>query len=171
MLKFTCVVDAVKSILFMQLFISTHVSHVIVLLSFLLYSGGRCCGMQILNRKEPTDDFEIWDLSCRHQSVNATYAPIPRNLEESRQIIDVARKFDIARNVVSRLCITFQRIGMCSRCCGEVIFAVWWPQKQMHYLIGKKRLANHSLACDKLIYWCNRQADISKNYSHTFATR
>ncbi|GFV60116.1 transposable element Tcb2 transposase [Trichonephila clavipes] len=42
-------------------------------------------------------------------------------IEEGRKITDVAREFDIAHSVVSRLWKTFKTTGMCSRRHGEVV--------------------------------------------------
>ncbi|GFT31925.1 transposable element Tcb1 transposase [Trichonephila clavipes] len=42
-------------------------------------------------------------------------------IEGGRKITDVAREFDIAHSVVSRLCKSFKTTGMCSRRHGEVV--------------------------------------------------
>ncbi|GFT80576.1 transposable element Tcb1 transposase [Trichonephila clavipes] len=49
--------------------------------------------------------------------------------EEGRKITDVAREFDIAHSVVSRLWKSFKTTGMCSRRHGEVMLEVRRLQK------------------------------------------
>ncbi|GFU36111.1 uncharacterized protein TNCV_2343191 [Trichonephila clavipes] len=50
-------------------------------------------------------------------------------IEEGRKITDVAREFDIAHSVVSRLWKSFKTTGMCSRRHGEVMLEVRRLQK------------------------------------------
>ncbi|GFT64859.1 hypothetical protein TNCV_2256821 [Trichonephila clavipes] len=50
-------------------------------------------------------------------------------IEEGRKITDVARVFDIAHSVVSRLWKSFKTTGMCSRRHGEVVLEVRCMQK------------------------------------------
>ncbi|GFW95840.1 hypothetical protein TNCV_5023751 [Trichonephila clavipes] len=50
-------------------------------------------------------------------------------MEEGRKITDVAREFDIAHSVVSRLWKSFKTTGMCSRRHGEVVLEVRRLQK------------------------------------------
>ncbi|GFU80630.1 hypothetical protein TNCV_550561 [Trichonephila clavipes] len=49
--------------------------------------------------------------------------------KKGRKITDVAREFDIAHNVVSRLWKSFKTTGMCSRRHGEVVLEVRRLQK------------------------------------------
>ncbi|GFU37384.1 transposable element Tcb2 transposase [Trichonephila clavipes] len=51
-------------------------------------------------------------------------------IEEGRKITDVAREFDIAHSVVSRLWKSFKTTGMCSRRHGEVVLEVRRLQKR-----------------------------------------
>ncbi|GFW05639.1 hypothetical protein TNCV_1170481 [Trichonephila clavipes] len=50
-------------------------------------------------------------------------------IEEGQKITDVAREFDIAHSVVSRLWKSFKTTGMCSRRHGEVVLEVRRLQK------------------------------------------
>ncbi|GFW44868.1 HTH_Tnp_Tc3_2 domain-containing protein [Trichonephila clavipes] len=50
-------------------------------------------------------------------------------IEEGRKITDVAREFDIAHSVVSRLWTSFKTTGVCSRRRGEVVLEVRRLQK------------------------------------------
>ncbi|GFV02270.1 hypothetical protein TNCV_4742511 [Trichonephila clavipes] len=50
-------------------------------------------------------------------------------IEEGRKVTDVAREFDIAYSVVSRLWKSFKTTGMCSRRHGDVVLEVRRLQK------------------------------------------
>ncbi|GFY06142.1 transposable element Tcb1 transposase [Trichonephila clavipes] len=54
-------------------------------------------------------------MSSRHHIDDFMRGRIIGKIEEGRKIIDVARKFDIAHSVVSRLWKSFKTTGMCSR--------------------------------------------------------
>ncbi|GFV13194.1 hypothetical protein TNCV_4282281 [Trichonephila clavipes] len=56
-------------------------------------------------------------------------AELLEKIEEGRKITDVAREFDIAHSVVSRLWKSFKTTGMCSRRHGEVVLEVRRLQK------------------------------------------
>ncbi|GFT09907.1 hypothetical protein TNCV_1113861 [Trichonephila clavipes] len=60
-------------------------------------------------------------------------------IEEGRKITDVARLFDIAHSVVSRLWKSFKTTGMCSRRHGEVVLEVRDAcRRQIYRPISKK---------------------------------
>ncbi|GFU24513.1 transposable element Tcb1 transposase [Trichonephila clavipes] len=54
-------------------------------------------------------------MSSRHHIDDFMRGRIIGKIEEGRKITDVAREFDIARSVVSRLWKSFKTTGMCSR--------------------------------------------------------
>ncbi|GFX95226.1 transposable element Tcb1 transposase [Trichonephila clavipes] len=54
-------------------------------------------------------------MSTRHHIDNFMRGRIIGKTEEGRKITDVAREFDIAHSVVSRLWKSFKTTGMCSR--------------------------------------------------------
>ncbi|GFS78581.1 transposable element Tcb1 transposase [Trichonephila clavipes] len=54
-------------------------------------------------------------MSSRHHIDDFMRGRIIRKIEEGRKITDVAREFDIAHSVVSRLWKSFKTTGMCSR--------------------------------------------------------
>ncbi|GFV59074.1 transposable element Tcb2 transposase [Trichonephila clavipes] len=54
-------------------------------------------------------------MSSRHHIDDFMRGRITRKIEEVRKITDVAREFDIAHSVVSRLWKSFKTTGMCSR--------------------------------------------------------
>ncbi|GFV25600.1 transposable element Tcb2 transposase [Trichonephila clavipes] len=68
-------------------------------------------------------------MSSRHQIDDFMRGRIIGKNEEGRKITDVAREFDIAHRVVSRLWKSFKTTGMCSRRHGEVVLEVRRLQK------------------------------------------
>ncbi|GFY25704.1 transposable element Tcb2 transposase [Trichonephila clavipes] len=60
-------------------------------------------------------------------------------IEEGRKITDVAREFDIARSVVSRLWKSFKTTGMCSRRHGEGRIRSTTPAEDRYIVISAKR--------------------------------
>ncbi|GFV67176.1 transposable element Tcb2 transposase [Trichonephila clavipes] len=60
-------------------------------------------------------------MSSRHHIDDFTSGRNIGKIEEGRKITDVAREFDIAHSVVSRLWKSFKTTGMCSRRHGEVV--------------------------------------------------
>ncbi|GFU75014.1 transposable element Tcb2 transposase [Trichonephila clavipes] len=63
-------------------------------------------------------------MSSRHHIDDFMCGRIIGKIEEGRKITDVAREFDIAHSVVSRLWKSFKTTGMCSRRHGEVVLEV-----------------------------------------------
>ncbi|GFU04816.1 transposable element Tcb2 transposase [Trichonephila clavipes] len=59
-------------------------------------------------------------------------------IEEGQKIIDVAREFDIAHSVVSRLWKSFKTTGMCSRRHGEVVLKYDACRRQIYRPISKR---------------------------------
>ncbi|GFY29676.1 transposable element Tcb2 transposase [Trichonephila clavipes] len=68
-------------------------------------------------------------MSSRHHIDDFMRGRISGMIEEGRKITDVARKFDIAQSVASRLWKSFKTTGMCSRRHGEVVLEVRRLQK------------------------------------------
>ncbi|GFW59564.1 transposable element Tcb1 transposase [Trichonephila clavipes] len=68
-------------------------------------------------------------MSSRHHIHDFMRGQIIGKIEEGRKITDVAREFDIAHSVVSRLWKSFKTTGMCSRRHGEVVLEVRRLQK------------------------------------------
>ncbi|GFU28586.1 hypothetical protein TNCV_467951 [Trichonephila clavipes] len=62
-----------------------------------------------------------------------------RNIEEGRKITDVAREFDIAHSVVSRLWKSFKTIGMCSRRHGGGRVRSTTPAEDRYIVLSAKR--------------------------------
>ncbi|GFU86560.1 transposable element Tcb2 transposase [Trichonephila clavipes] len=63
-------------------------------------------------------------MSSRHHIDDFMRGRIIGKIVEGRKITDVAREFDIAHSVVSRLWKSFKTTGMCSRRHGEVVLEV-----------------------------------------------
>ncbi|GFS60689.1 transposable element Tcb2 transposase [Trichonephila clavipes] len=68
-------------------------------------------------------------MSSRHHIDDFMRGQIIGKIEEGRKITDVAREFDIAHSVVSRLWKSFKTTGMCSRRHGEVVLEIRRLQK------------------------------------------
>ncbi|GFW30054.1 transposable element Tcb2 transposase [Trichonephila clavipes] len=60
-------------------------------------------------------------------------------IEEGRKITDVAREFDIARSVVSRLWKSFKTTGMCSRRHGGDRVRSTMPAEDRYIVLSAKR--------------------------------
>ncbi|GFW44192.1 hypothetical protein TNCV_3855531 [Trichonephila clavipes] len=65
--------------------------------------------------KDLIDELKIFGMSSRHHIDDFMRGRIIGKIEEGRKITDVAREFDIAHSVVSRLWKSFKTTGMCSR--------------------------------------------------------
>ncbi|GFX93381.1 transposable element Tcb1 transposase [Trichonephila clavipes] len=80
-----------------------------------------CCFKSKFHRKDLIDELKIFGMSSRHHIDDFMRGRIIGKIEEGRKITDVAREFDIAHSVVSRLWKSFKTTGMCSRRHGEVV--------------------------------------------------
>ncbi|GFT42244.1 transposable element Tcb2 transposase [Trichonephila clavipes] len=69
----------------------------------------------LFHRKDLIDELKIFGMSSRHFIDDFMHGRIIGKIEEGRKITDVAREFDIAHSVVSRLWKSFKTTGMCSR--------------------------------------------------------
>ncbi|GFV04013.1 transposable element Tcb2 transposase [Trichonephila clavipes] len=85
-------------------------------------------------------------MSSRHHIDDFMRGQIIGKIEEGRKITDVAREFDIAHSVVSRLWKSFKTTGMCSRRHGEVVLEVRRLQKTDISSYQQKEQAHHSSA-------------------------
>ncbi|GFW82347.1 transposable element Tcb2 transposase [Trichonephila clavipes] len=79
--------------------------------------------------KDLIDELKMFGMSSRHHIDVFMRGRIIGKIEEGRKITDVAREFDIAHSVVSRLWKSFKTTGMCSRRHGEVVLEVRRLQK------------------------------------------
>ncbi|GFW70319.1 hypothetical protein TNCV_5131451 [Trichonephila clavipes] len=112
-------------------FFSTSVHHVIAFIRALkvLTRVDSCCFKSKFYRKDLIDKLKIFGTSSRHHIDDFMRGRIIGKIEEGRKITDVAREFDIAHSVVSRLWKSFKTTGMCSRRHGEVVLEVRRLQK------------------------------------------
>ncbi|GFU09875.1 transposable element Tcb1 transposase [Trichonephila clavipes] len=78
-----------------------------------------CCFKSKFYRKDLIDELNIFGMSSRHHLDDFMRGRIIGKIEEGRKITNVAREFDIAHSVVSRLWKSFKTTGMCSRRHGE----------------------------------------------------
>ncbi|GFV15494.1 hypothetical protein TNCV_4835201 [Trichonephila clavipes] len=88
-----------------------------------------CCFKSKFYRKDLIDELKIFGMSSRHHIDDFMRGRIIGKIEEGRKITDVAREFDIAHSVASRLWKSFKTTGMCSRRHGEVVLEVRRLQK------------------------------------------
>ncbi|GFX25848.1 hypothetical protein TNCV_2639921 [Trichonephila clavipes] len=107
-------------------------------------------------------------MSSRHHIDDFMRGRIIGKIEEGRKITDVAREFDIAHSVVSRLWKSFKTTGMCSRRHGEVVLEVRRLQKTDISSYQQKEQAHHSSAGGKSVSCCLKKADLPKNCCQTF---
>ncbi|GFX96946.1 hypothetical protein TNCV_1996781 [Trichonephila clavipes] len=110
-------------------------------------------------------------MSSRHHIDDFMRGRIIGKIEEGRKITDVAREFDIAHSVVSRLWKSFKTTGMCSRRHGEVVLEVRHLQKTDISSYQQKEQAHHSSAGGKSVSCCLKKADLPKNCCQTFEGR
>ncbi|GFX70288.1 transposable element Tcb2 transposase [Trichonephila clavipes] len=93
-------------------------------------------------------------MSFGHQIDDFMRGRIIGKIEEGRKITDVAREFDIAHSVVSRLWMSFKTTGMCSRWHGGGSVRSTTPAEDRYIVLSAKRnrrttaqqVANHFLA-------------------------
>ncbi|GFU40514.1 transposable element Tcb2 transposase [Trichonephila clavipes] len=78
-------------------------------------------------------------MSSRHQIDDFMRGRIIGKIEEGRKITDVAREFDIARSVVSRLWKSFKTTGMCSRRHGGGRVRSTTPAEDRYIVLSAKR--------------------------------
>ncbi|GFV46562.1 transposable element Tcb2 transposase [Trichonephila clavipes] len=78
-------------------------------------------------------------MSSRHHIDDFMRGRIIGKIEEGRKITDVAREFDIAHSVVSRLWKSFKTTGMCSRRHGGGRVRSTTPEEDIYIVLSAKR--------------------------------
>ncbi|GFX58804.1 hypothetical protein TNCV_805081 [Trichonephila clavipes] len=78
-------------------------------------------------------------MSSRHHIDDFMRGRIIGKIEEGRKITDVAREFDIAHSVVSRLWKSFKTTGMCSRWHGGGRVRSTTPAEDRYIVLSAKR--------------------------------
>ncbi|GFU91065.1 transposable element Tcb1 transposase [Trichonephila clavipes] len=78
-------------------------------------------------------------MSSRHHIDDFMHGRIIGKIEEGRKITDVAREFDIALSVVSRLCKSFETTRMCSRRHGGGRVRSTTPAEDRYIVLSAKR--------------------------------
>ncbi|GFS69435.1 hypothetical protein TNCV_3401141 [Trichonephila clavipes] len=78
-------------------------------------------------------------MSSRHHIDDFIRGRIIGKIEEGRKITDVAREFDIAHSVVSRLWKSFKTTGMCSRRHGGGRVRSTTPAEDRYIVLSAKR--------------------------------
>ncbi|GFV53718.1 hypothetical protein TNCV_2092211 [Trichonephila clavipes] len=77
-------------------------------------------------------------MSSRHHMDHFMRGRIIGKIEEGRKITDVAREFDIAHSVVSRLWKSFKTTGMCSRQHGGGRVRSTTPEEDRYIVLSAK---------------------------------
>ncbi|GFY06711.1 hypothetical protein TNCV_3525671 [Trichonephila clavipes] len=108
-------------------------------------------------------------MSSRHNIDDFMRGRIIGNIEEGRKITDVAREFDIAHSVVSRLWKSFKTTGMCSRRHGGGRVRSTTPAEDRYIAYQQKGTGAPQLS--KSVSCCLRKADLPKNCCQTFEGR
>ncbi|GFV99386.1 HTH_Tnp_Tc3_2 domain-containing protein [Trichonephila clavipes] len=123
----------------MQIF-STSVHHVIAFIRALkvLTRVDSCCFKSKFYRKDLIDELKIFGISSRHHIDDFMRGRIIGKIE-GRKITDVAREFDIAHSVVSRLWKSFKTTGMCSRRHGGGRVRSTTPAEDRYIVLSAKR--------------------------------
>ncbi|GFW10931.1 transposable element Tcb2 transposase [Trichonephila clavipes] len=98
-----------------------------------------CCFKSKFYRKDLIDELKIFGMSSRHHIDDFMRGRIIGKIEEGRKITDVARAFDIAHSVVSRLWKSFKTIGMCSRRHGGGRVRSTTPAEDRYIVLSAKR--------------------------------
>ncbi|GFV52610.1 uncharacterized protein TNCV_649091 [Trichonephila clavipes] len=110
-------------------------------------------------------------MSSRHHIDDFMRDRILGKIEEGRKITDVAREFDIAHSVVSRLWKSFKTTGMCVDGTGRSCQKYDACRREIYRPISKKEQAHHSSAGGKSVSCCIKKADLPKNCCQTFEGR
>ncbi|GFW63444.1 tigger transposable element-derived protein 1 [Trichonephila clavipes] len=85
------------------------------------------------------DELKIFGISSRHHIDDFIRGRIIGKIEEVRKITHVAREFDIAHSVVSRLWKSFKTTGMCSRRHGGGRVRSTTPAEDRYIVLSAKR--------------------------------
>ncbi|GFX82529.1 uncharacterized protein TNCV_2166771 [Trichonephila clavipes] len=107
-------------------------------------------------------------MSSRHHIDDFMRGRIIGKIEEGRKITDVARVFDIAHSVVSRLWKSFKTTGMCSRRHGGGHVRSTTPAEDRYIVLSAKGTGAPQLSRGKSVSCCLRKADLPKNCCQTF---
>ncbi|GFW54064.1 transposable element Tc1 transposase [Trichonephila clavipes] len=78
-------------------------------------------------------------MSSRHHIEDFMHGRIIGKIKEGRKITDVAREFDIAHSVVSRLWMSFKTTGMCSTRHGRGLVRSTTPAEDRYIVLSAKR--------------------------------
>ncbi|GFT60183.1 uncharacterized protein TNCV_4970281 [Trichonephila clavipes] len=110
-------------------------------------------------------------MSSRHHIDDFMGDRIIERIEEGRKITDVARVFDIAHSVVSRLWKSFKTTGMCSRRHGEVVLKVRRLQKTDMSSYQQKGTGAPQLSRWQISFLLPQESRSPENCCQTFEER
>ncbi|GFV37217.1 transposable element Tcb1 transposase [Trichonephila clavipes] len=109
--------------------------------------------------KDLIDELKIFGMSSRHHIDDFMRGRIIGKIEEGRKITDVAREFDIAHSVDSRLWKSFKTTGMCSRRHGGGRVRSTTPAEDRYIVLyqqkgtGAPQLSSLSSDCRRQLIW------------------
>ncbi|GFT91189.1 uncharacterized protein TNCV_4044271 [Trichonephila clavipes] len=98
-----------------------------------------CCFKSKFYRKDLIDELKIFGISSRHHIDDFFRGRIIGKIEEGRKITDVAREFDIAHSVASRLWKSFKTTEICSRRQGGGRVRSTTPAEDRYIVLSAKR--------------------------------
>ncbi|GFU77423.1 hypothetical protein TNCV_3497971 [Trichonephila clavipes] len=101
-------------------------------------------------------------MSSRHHMDDFMRGRIIGKIEEGRKITDVAREFDIAHSVVSRLWKSFKTNGNVETARGGRVRSTTPAEDRYIVYQQKETGAHHSSAGGKSVSCCLRKADLRK---------
>ncbi|GFT53115.1 transposable element Tc1 transposase [Trichonephila clavipes] len=98
-----------------------------------------CCFKSKFYRKDLIDELKIFGMSSRHHIDDFMRGRMFGKIEEGRKITDVAREFDIAHSVVSRLWKSFKTTGMCVLWHGRGRFRSTTPAEDRYIVLYQQK--------------------------------
>ncbi|GFW50896.1 transposable element Tcb1 transposase [Trichonephila clavipes] len=117
------------------------------------FKGFDACGQLLFQvkvlQKDLIDEHKIFGISSRHHIDDFFPGRIIGKIEEGRKITDVAREFDIAHSVASRLWKSFKTTEICSRRHGGGRVRSTTPAEDRHIVLSAKwnrRTTAHQVA-------------------------
>ncbi|GFU84494.1 hypothetical protein TNCV_2903691 [Trichonephila clavipes] len=110
-------------------------------------------------------------MSSRHHIDDFMRGRIIGKIEEGRKKTDVAREFDKAHSVLSRLWKSFKTTGMCSRQHGEIVLEVRRLQKTDISSYQQKGTGAPQLSRRQISFLLPQESRSPKNCCQTFEGR
>ncbi|GFW20421.1 hypothetical protein TNCV_4546881 [Trichonephila clavipes] len=110
-------------------------------------------------------------MSSRHHIDDFMRGRIIGKIEEGRKITGIAREFDIAHSVVSRLWKSFKTTGMCSRRHGEGRVRSTMPAENRYIVLSAKGTGATQLSRWQISFLLPQESRSPENCCQTFEGR